>query len=61
MQPVDNSQFTEEQRTEAFRQTVVQHLAHQSKTLEAIKTAVVLFMLITVIGGLCAALVVGLS
>jgi hypothetical protein len=50
MQPIDNSQFTEEQRSEAFRLEVMQQLRLQTKALGTIRTIMVLFTVLFCIG-----------
>lgn len=49
MQPVDNSQFTEEQRAEAYRVESMRHLTRQTKALESIRTVVLTFLILFVV------------
>jgi hypothetical protein len=46
----DNSQFTEEERTEAFRREVMQQLVAQTKSLDTVKTILVFWMIVTIVG-----------
>jgi hypothetical protein len=57
MQPIDNSQFTEEQRTEAFRVEVMRHMESQTKALDTIRTILVLFTVLFCIGVLISVIV----
>lgn len=54
MQPVDNSQFTEEQRVEAYRVESMQHLARQTKALESIRAVLLATAIIGAIVGILA-------
>jgi hypothetical protein len=46
----DNSQFTEEERTEAFRREVMQQLVTQTRSLDTVKTILVFWMILTIVG-----------
>ena len=48
----DNSQFTEEQRTEAYRMESIQLLMRQTNAVETIRTIMVVWVILTVLGGL---------
>jgi hypothetical protein len=50
MQPVDNSQFTEEQRTEAYRREHMAQVIRQTKALESIRSIMVVFTILFVVG-----------
>ena len=50
MQPIDNSQFSEEQRAEAYRQATMQHMERQTKALEKIKGTLDFFLIVFIIG-----------
>lgn len=50
MHPVDNSQFTEEQRAEAYRVESMQQMLKQTKALESIRTIMVIFTVLFVVG-----------
>jgi hypothetical protein len=48
--PIDNSQFTEEARAEAYRVESMQQLVRQTKAIETIKTYVGIWFWLTVVG-----------
>ena len=48
---------TDEQRTDAYREAVLRHLAEQTKTLETIKTIAVLFTVLFFLGVLAWAII----
>lgn len=50
MQPIDNSQFTEEQRTEAYRREHMAQVIRQTKALESIRTIMLTFTVLFVLG-----------
>jgi hypothetical protein len=47
---VDNSQFTEEQRTEAYRREHMGQVIRQTKALESIRGIMITFTVLFVIG-----------
>lgn len=47
---VDNSQFSEEQRAEAYRVESMQQLTQQTKELRTIRGIAVVFLVLTAIG-----------
>jgi hypothetical protein len=47
---VDNSQFTEEQRTEAYRTESMEQMVRQTRALESIRSILTFFTVIFVIG-----------
>lgn len=47
---VDNSQFTEEQRTEAYRREHIALAIRQAKAVETIRTVVVIWAVLTLVG-----------
>jgi hypothetical protein len=57
MQPIDNSQFTEEERAEAYRQAHMEQVIRQTKALESIRSYVGWLSAIVVIGILVSAVV----
>ena len=50
MQSVDNSQFSEEQRAEAYRVESMRQLVQQTKELRTIRQIAVVFLVLTAIG-----------
>jgi hypothetical protein len=50
MQPIDNSQFTEEQRAEAYRREHMAQVIRQTKALESIRSILVAFTVLFVVG-----------
>lgn len=50
MQPIDNGQFTEEQRAEAYRLESMQQMQRQTKALESIRGILVFFLIIFIVG-----------
>ncbi|HET6914864.1 MAG TPA: hypothetical protein VFH56_02125 [Acidimicrobiales bacterium] len=50
MQPIDNSQFTEEQRAEAYRVESMRHMERQTQALESIRGIMLFFTALFVIG-----------
>ncbi len=48
--PIDNSQFTEEERTEAFRREVMYNLVKQTKSLDSIRSILMFFTILFVVG-----------
>lgn len=50
----NNSQFTEEERTEAFRREVMHQMVTQTKSLDTVRTILVVWMILTIVGILIA-------
>lgn len=50
MQPVNNNQFTEDQRAEAYRVESMQQMLRQTKALETLRTIAVVFTILFVVG-----------
>lgn len=50
MQPIDNTQFTEEERTEAYRREHMAQVIRQTKALESIRTIMVVFTVLFIVG-----------
>ena len=50
MQPIDNSQFTEEQRAEAYRVESMLQMQRQTKALESIRGIMLFFTALFVLG-----------
>lgn len=50
VQIADNSQFSEEQRSEAYRIESMQQFVRQTKALETIRGIAVVFMVLTALG-----------
>lgn len=49
-QPIDNSRFSEEERTEAYRREHMTQVIRQTKALESIRTIMVVFTCLFVLG-----------
>lgn len=61
MQPIDNSQFTEEQRVEAYRVESIQQMRRQTQALETIRTVLVIFTVLFLVGAVSWAFIVARS
>lgn len=58
MGPIDNSQFTEGQQTEAFRREVTAQLMRQAKAQESIRSILIFFFVVFMLGFVIAVLVI---
>ena len=54
MQSVDNSQFSEEQRAEAYRVESMRQLVRQTKALETLRSIAIVFLILVGIGAVMA-------